>query len=631
MKRIAFSALAVLCLLQAGVRANLITNGDFSEGGDKPTGWSVVASEQKVSLEKVDDRTALKVEIVKEGGSSMGEIRQTMKVKKNTKYRVSADLKSTKPGLLLVQVKPRAARKELDRINSATSKADWETVTKEFNSGEADEVQVLCRFNQKEAFVGASGWFSKLVLDELDADGKVVETKPAAASGGGKAPAAPVGPTAPAVAKAGTDQYVTVDGAGDKSGKDLANARSATDLQAAIDAAGPGNTVYIGSGEYQVKGLKVAAGGSGPDGVLTITGKDTGAGLPLFKSNFNKDNPEKSGITLFFVNPGVQHLTIKDIKAEKIRMAVVLKGSNDGVKIENVDVTESRDAIWVEGPSKNIVVKDCDIKLYTKKAARFFGGVQNVQVTNCHVDAGGRDWAVEVFPTGFQVGTKGAAPDSHITFTDCTAANNWHVAGPDKYWNADGFCAESMVSDLTFIRCVAYGNTDGGWDVKAARAKFIDCIAIANKRNFRVWPDPGADGTTFENCLSAYAIDYGERGHQVGIWIKAGGDVTLKNVTSWADPVGIKVENPSEQPQKTVVRLEKCLIDAKTLTSLADGTDLQNDGSVLQKAEEETQAKVKQPSNAWRGGDEAFDCTTQPGLGYRHSARSKLETTAANR
>lgn len=631
MKLIAFSVLAILCFLQNAASANLIKNGEFTEGGDKPAGWSIVESPQKITAEKVDDRTTLKVEITKEAGSSMGEIRQTVKVKKNTKYRVSADIKSSKAGLVLVQVKPRAARKELDRINTSLSKEAWETVTKEFNSGEADEVQVLCRFSQKGSFVGASGWFSKIVLDELDADGKVVETKAPAASGGAKAPDAPAGPVAPVVADAGTDQYVTVTGAGDKSGKDLANARAATDLQAAIDAAGPGNTVYIGSGDYQIKGLKVSAGGSGADKVKTITGKDTGAGLPVFKSNFDKNNAEKSGITLFFVNPGVQHLVIKDIKAEKIRMAVVLKGSNDGVTIDNVDVTESRDALWIEGPSKDIVVKNCDIKLYTKKAARFFGGVQNVQVSNCHVDAGGKDWAIEVFPTGFQVGVKGAAPDSHITFTDCSAANNWHMAGPDKYWNADGFCAEAMVSDLTFIRCIAYGNTDGGWDIKAARAKFVDCISIANKRNFRVWPDPGADGTTFENCLSAYAIDYGNRGHQVGIWIKAGGDVTLKNVTSWGEPIGIKVENPSENPAKTVVKLEKCLIDAKTLTSLADGTDLQNDGSVLQKAEEETHAKVKKPSNEWRGGDDAFDCTSQPGLGYRHSARSTPESHAANR
>ena len=162
-------------------------------------------------------------------------------------------------------LKPRVNKMEGDRINTEFAKEGWTTLTKEFDSGQADEVQVLCRFSQKEDAVGATHWFTNLKLDRLDAEGKPIEE--AAAATAAPKPEAPKPSATPRVAADGADQFVTSDGAGDKSGKDWDNARPAASLQAALDAAGPGNTVYVGSGSYKAPSLSFAAGG-GKEGAI---------------------------------------------------------------------------------------------------------------------------------------------------------------------------------------------------------------------------------------------------------------------------------------------------------------------------------------------------------------------------
>ena len=164
--------------LRAG---NLVKNGDFTQGGDKPAEWTLVTADQKVTTEKPEGKPgALKVEIAKEVSKSLGEIKQVVKVKKNTKYRLTAEMKSTKVGLGMVMVKPRSSdRKELERVNVGSSKTEWATVTKDFNSGEAVDVQVLCRFNQKADMVGGNCLFTNVVLVELDASGQPVDGVPA--------------------------------------------------------------------------------------------------------------------------------------------------------------------------------------------------------------------------------------------------------------------------------------------------------------------------------------------------------------------------------------------------------------------------------------------------------------------
>lgn len=614
------SVLFVL-VLAGSVQANLIRNGDFSAGADKPADWAVVTTEQKVSIDKVDDRTALRVDIVKENGKSLGEIRQTVKIKPKSRYRFTADIKSTRDGQAMIMLKPRVNRKEGERINTEYAAADkWTTVTREFDSGDADEVQVLCRFQQRPESVGVTSWFTNLKLQRLGEDGQPIDEAPAAA----RKPAAPRPVVTAKVAPDGTDQYVTAEGAGDKSGRDWANARPASDLQAAIDAAGPGNTVYIGSGEYPAGSLNFNSGGGREGAIKTVAGKDTGGGLPVFKGTWTKDNPGKSGSIFLAVPPGVSYVTIRDLKLNNVRCAVQLRGPNSHVTIENVDVTEGRDVFWIQGAAvagaddsytRQVTIKDCDVKHYTKRAVRIFGGVRDSQIINTHADAGGKEWAAEVFPVGFHViGGDNGVVDSNITFTDCSGSGNYHQPAEGKsYWNADGFAAERATRNLTFIRCSAFNNTDGGWDLKTYGLKMVDCIGVGNKRNFRVWTSPGEGKTVMENCLSAYSFNPGNNDHDCGFWFLNGGEAELIRCTSFGDRLSLKVEGKEGETKPTVLTLNQCVLipkDSGTDKSLAAGTELKDNGTV-------TTAELSAPRADWRGGDDAFNVKDNPEVGYR--------------
>ena len=45
-----------------------------------------------------------------------------------------------------------------------------------------------------------------------------------------------------------------------------------------------------------------------------------------------------------------------------------------------------------------------------------------------------------------------------------------------RYWNGDGFAAEEGVYDLLLATPVASGNTDAGYDLKAASVRLIDAM-----------------------------------------------------------------------------------------------------------------------------------------------------------
>ncbi len=629
-------SLAVVMACPSITGANLVRNADFAQtAGTNPIDWDVVDTGQKVSIDQPDGKpAALRVDVTTAAGKSLGQVRQTIKVKSDSRYRFTAEVKSSKAGLALVQLKPRLKRKELDaRINSDWSTTEWTTITKEFDTGTADEIQIVCRFNQEQDAVGSSHWFTNVSLVRLDANGQPI-IEPAGPST--YAPPVKREPVVPQIAKAGTDQFISPTGAGDFSGKDITNARPVGKggLQAALDAAGPGNTVHIASGTYDNVDATIAMGGTGPDARITIAGYDTGAGLPVFTSNFSKDNPGKTGKTLFNMKPGVGHIFIRDIQVRAYKSAVVMKGPNVGVEIANVDVTESRDAFSIAGNaiagdetsgSHDIIIRDCDVKHFTKRAVRTFDGVSNVQITNVHADAGGKEWATEPFAMGFQIigGEKGVI-DKDITFTDCTASNSYHDGG-DKYWNADGFATEGAVRNVTWIRCSAFNNTDGGWDLKNVSPKLVDCVGIGNKRNFRFWLKPAEGGAIMENCLSGYSVDYGGHGHDVGIWMLAGGDMTMTRCTAIGDRVSLKVEGKADKPATSNVTLERCVIsplETGTPHTLYAGTELKTNESILPGSDTPA-VQLQAPSPDWRGGDTAFNVKDREDIGYQFRQKAK--------
>jgi hypothetical protein len=172
---------------------------------------------------------------------------------------------------------------------------------------------------------------------------------------------------------------------------------------------------------------------------------------------------------------------------------------------------------------------------------------------------------------------------------------------------------------------VAYHNTDGGWDVKSLRPEWVDCIAIDNKRNFRIWDNP--EPAVLENCLAAFSKDQGPHGHDVGLWVKGGGKVTLTRCTIWGDRVAIKTENGSAE-KPTNLKLDRCVIvpaEKGKAENLCEGTSVERVENAGPGEPGAPPVALRKPVREWRGGDDSFDCVSHPDCGYKHRAAEKAK------
>lgn len=344
----------------------------------------------------------------------------------------------------------------------------------------------------------------------------------------------------------GADRYVTPEGTGARDGSDWANALPATSetLQQAWDALPPGGTLFVGSGVYGELALRIAAGGEA-DAPRTLRGVDTGDGLPLFQGNWSKAAPSENLRSFIDAKASAHHWAIRDLRVDAYSTAVRLRGPNEHVRIENVDVERSRDAIVLAGggadaPSRHIRIRDCDFHFYTKRAVRIRGGVSDVEIRNCHADAGGEPWAVERFVIGFHIMSGEDGPNHDILFADCTARNHYDDNG-EGYWNADGFAAEAGNHAIRYERCGSFDNTDGGWDDKSTEPVYIDCTASGNKRNFRIWNGP--QPARFTGCVSREATKLGGSGDPAGLWLGSDAAVAFDRGTFADNPTAFELED----------------------------------------------------------------------------------------
>lgn len=634
----------------AGAADNMVANGDFAKwSGNSPEKWALSNNKQTVSQDTTDKDTALKVELVQDGGSNYGEIRQTVKVKRNTLYKFTGMIKATNGAVAFFQLKPRSGRKELDRIslpfNTGTS---WETMTKDIDTGNADDVQVLCRYRQKAGFVGTTIWYTAVTLEEIGdspdkatADAKVEQVKKLQRVPG---LANDLGERQLKVASAGRDVYVTPAGAGTKDGTSWDNAMPGAGeaLQAAWNLAGPGNTVYVGSGEYRDAAITASAGGIDPAAPITLQGVDTGTGLPKFVSGWSKEKPD-SGKIVFRVNPNVGYVTVSDLQVRNYMVAVVLDGLDVGIRIANIDARDVREGFILNGGAtaeapyigtEDVVITDCKVIKYTKRGVRIRDGVSMTRIINVDTDAGGKEYAVEPFHMGFSV-QGGGIPgvyDHDIVFINCTARNNYHNAGGNqgKYWNADGFCAERNSYNLAYIGCKAFDNTDGGWDLKARNPVLVDCVSLRNKRNYRFWSKPGPALLT--NCVAGYAIKRGGSGNTNGIHVTKGAYVLADHCTFVRNGTGVDIDSayngaaptfsevrksifvdetkPFDLEEAGKLRVVDCVVNAKPAEA---ATGVAEVGTTY------ADPKLNGPRAAWEGGDNAFDSTVFVDQGYHYT------------
>lgn len=624
---------------EAGI---LLTNGSFATNTDgKPDAWTVRGDKQKVTIDSSDSHhpaqlRALRVEITRDGGSSYGEIVQSVKVAPDTAYRFAGDWRSSKGKVAFFQIKRIKEGQELERIPLPWSETAWQRVVRTVNSGEADELQVLCRYRQKKAYVGTSCWYTNIFLTKSADSAAGVDTvstisEPIAAPEP-KLPVFDLAATNPdlIVAAPGADQFVTPEGAGEQTGADWDNARSAKDggLQVAWNAVGPSNTLFLGSGEYRDILLEILAGGGSPAAMKRLQGVDTGTGLPLFTGSLDMDKIRDGWQTMIKGSPNTGYWSLADLRFRNCSCAIRLYGSNVGVRISGIDVERVREAFNVYGvrnpddkfATRDVVISDCTVNIYTKRCLRIRDGVSDLSVIRVRADAGGREWFREAFPIGFHVESEAHLPPCHdITYIDCSASGNWHPNG-DAYWNADGFGAENRASGIVYLRCHASNNTDGGWDDKSANPVLIDCVALRNKRNYRFWSRPGP--ATLQNCVSAYAIDHRSGKPGTGMWLAKGASVRASHTTFYANRHAIHL---AAEGRPTFCELDHCLLAGDKDSLLIEAG---NGGEVTMTStskgtigDAETDPQLTSPTPDWPSGDSAFHSKRFPDRGVQHRAK----------
>lgn len=433
------------------------------------------------------------------------------------------------------------------------------------------------------------------------------------------------------------DYHIKPVASGTADGSSWANAAGPDKWTSLTGQLQAGDTLSLGSGTYQELTLALAKSGTAESPIM-LKGEDTGGGLPILNGSWDKQKPG-AGPTFLTLQFDTGHVQVKDLRVHNYRSVVYACGRNSGLVISGLDVRDTRIGLLFIGGtlagkpevgSKNILIQDCNFTGFTKSAARFEEGVHEVNLIDCHSDAGGKDYATELFHMGFLI--KGdhrvrpdpsqLTPDHDFTFTRCTARNAYNTATwhrPDDvgapYWNGDGFVAESGVYNITFIDCMAFDNTDGGWDVKATDVVLRGCVSFRNKRNYRVWAN-----AKFENCIAGYPFKRGGSGDAANLGIYHQGVITLDRCTLVGDLSPFSIELKNAAPGAVHIRLKDSLVIAdgaeapqfnnrvEAINTLVFGLDKAPKGPVFATA----------PLSSWDGKGTAFDAQAAYGtLGFR--------------
>jgi len=398
----------------------------------------------------------------------------------------------------------------------------------------------------------------------------------------------------------------------------------------------PGDTLRVGSGEYRDAALPITRGGA-KDAPLTITGEDTGDGLPVFASGWVKERPGE-GEPLITIAPGAGHVAIRDLRVRNHLAAVITEGSNDTVAISGLDVRDVRAGVIfkhnavAEKPetwTRNVLVQDCTFVGFTRSALRWEGGNRDFRIVNVHGDAGGKPYATDPFHMVFNLrGDQrknlpegvAMAHDRDITFSGCVARNAYHEAPPGKkYWNADGYVVERGVANLTFIDCMAFDCTDGGWDLKATNVTFKGCVAFRNKRNFRMWTD-----ATYENCIAGYPIKRGGSGGTANFGVYANAVIRLDRCTAIGDTTTFSMElgaASKDAPHERVFVKNSLIVSIDQPPEPANSrVKLENTASFPLKDAPAGPVFTETPSADWDGLGAALDATpAYAGKGFRRA------------
>lgn len=401
------------------------------------------------------------------------------------------------------------------------------------------------------------------------------------------------------------DFHASPQGAGSKDGSSAANAAPGSELSSLFnDRLQPGDRLVLAAGEYAGASLSLAKGGAaGKPKIIDANGA-------VFKSTWTIEKPDKGATAISFA-PGLSHVTIKNLSISNYCFAV---RCNPGEARTHITL----DGIRMEQMRHGIYVSDCDdmtitgvkMKRYSKHGFRFEQGCDKVVVKDCVADCseGDADWETktELFPFGFNV-NDGGTPNSAIHFENCIARNNIKSNQKKGYTNGDGFVAEGNTNGVAFIRCHSLRNQDGGFDIKVKDAKFVDCVAIGHRRDFRVWKN-----ATLKNCFAGFST--------TGFWSN-GGPITVDGCTFIGHRKSA-LELEDKGPGPLTVTNSLIASEEKDFRVIIGKAEI---GDTNVSAKSAAEIGIASPDPKWDGTGSAMDSTKHADKGYSSKRVGKTD------
>ncbi|WP_372721178.1 right-handed parallel beta-helix repeat-containing protein [Novipirellula sp.] len=413
----------------------------------------------------------------------------------------------------------------------------------------------------------------------------------------------------------GVDVFVTQDGAGRMDGSSWQHAISGDSLKTAVDdRLNPGDRLLIGSGVYRDATITITQGGE-PERPKQIVGVDRGEGLPVLQGTWNADAPNK-GATAVRIAAGVGYVGLKDLRIDGyvtgVSIAKASKGKDSAhLLFEDVDIRHARYGFYV-ADSDDLRFVDCDLTRYTKHGFRFEQGCDRVELLRCTADCseGDESWEkkTELLPFGFTV-NNGDSPNREFFFNQCVARNNMMPLQKGKYKNGDGFVVEGSAENVRFYQCRAIRNQDAGFDLKVEDVRLLGCVAVNNKRNFRVWSTG-----VLANCFAGGGV--------LGLWCN-GGPVLAQRCTFFGSrSAAVQTDDRAKLP----VTVRDCIIADTTqaFRKTSRGPIAAEATIISDAAGSVDDPQFVDPTENWDGTGPAFNSRRYPDKGYH----SDLKTMA---
>jgi serralysin len=286
--------------------------------------------------------------------------------------------------------------------------------------------------------------------------------------------------------------YVSPVGSGDGSGLSPGNAMPFSQLNAAIQAAGPGGTVMLlaDQGVYATTQPIVISSGGTDGAPVLIKGVDssgnpmdvqiTGTRAPVYTPGMTE-----KGNDVFVLVSGADNLAFEGFDFSNVRTAFYFTADIRNVTIQNMEADNIRlfaghyiHDTFASASVSGLTIRDVEVHGFSYSVVTLKYDSHNVVIERVYGDSEYQDG--DQIAMGIHL--DGTVHD--VLIKDSTMLNCIRTG---TYYNGDGFATERGVYDVRFENTVARGNADGGYDLKSTDTVLVGALAEDNGRNFRIW------------------------------------------------------------------------------------------------------------------------------------------------